>query len=111
MNFSSIWINLKLYSELLYAYKYAHADAEELAARELSNLLEGHNAYLTASLILNIFKELAVTPTWQWVREKHCRAKDCIWGSLVRIILSTTAKENSSPWRAPRTEKGCEIPY
>lgn len=76
----------------------------------MSNLVEGHSAYLTASLILNIFQALVVSPTRPRVRQKYCDDKDNIRSSLVRIILLNMAKENSRPWSAPRTEKGWEIP-
>lgn len=76
----------------------------------MSNLVEGHGAYLTASLILNTFQELVVSPTRPGVRQKYCDAEDNIRGSLVRIILSNMAKENGRPWSAPRTEKGWETP-
>lgn len=53
----------------------------------MSNLVEGHSANLTASLILNIFQELVVSPTRPGVRQKYCDAEDNIKGSLVRTIL------------------------
>lgn len=52
-----------------------------------SNSVEGHGANLTASLILNVFQELVVSPTRPRVRQKYCDAEDNIKGSLVRTIL------------------------
>lgn len=49
--------------------------------------MEGHGANLTASLILNVFQELVVSPTRPRVRQKYCDAEDNIKGSLVRTIL------------------------
>lgn len=37
----------------------------------MNNLVEGHSANLTASLILNMFQELVVSPTRPEVRQKH----------------------------------------
>lgn len=49
--------------------------------------MEGHGANLTASLILNVFQELVVSPPRPGVRQKYCDAEDNIKGSLVRTIL------------------------